>query len=104
MKLDEKLIFSVEINGNERGFFIQYHNNGEIWLEIPNAGGMADSVAKYPDQMEWLEAKMDLLPEDEIDRIWPTIWVLKSETILDKVQEILLIEGRLSSKHPSDFY
>ena len=95
-------IYEVEIGGHWRGFFLEQKSNGIVWLSIPDAGGQADMSPKYPDQLEWLLPQLEGL--SGLERIWPTIWVIPSDPVLFKVEQILRREGRLSRIPRSTYY
>jgi hypothetical protein len=75
------------------GFFFEDLDGGPA-LSIPDAGGMADSIPRVREQLEWLEARLSELPErDALERVWPTVWKLRTPAALEAVRALLRREG-----------
>ena len=97
-----KKVYSVEIEGEEYGFFIEKQEKRKWWLIIPDGGGMADMVPRFPEQYDWINPKLTEL--QDVKDIWGTIWEIKGKNALKQVEAILLKYGKLSNKNSSYYY
>lgn len=76
-------------------FTIEETPAGETYLSVPDQGGMADSMPKDQDQVDWLVAR--LAGVDGVARVWETSWRLKNKTAMEAVTSMLLLEhGRVT--------
>jgi hypothetical protein len=98
----KEIIFEVDISGRLYGFFIEITSEGKGSLQIPDAGGTADSSPKYPEQLTWLLPKLENI--ERLNRIWPTIWEFNTESTLIQLEDLFTREGKLSTKTRVDFY
>jgi hypothetical protein len=96
------IIYEVNIAGQLYGFFIEITSAGKGSLQIPDAGGMADSSPKYPAQLAWLLSKLEEV--QGLTRIWPTIWEFSTHPTLNQLKDLFEQEGRVSKKTRADFY
>ena len=87
MMEDDYKNFDVDINGKSYEFTL--HNyDGEIYLSIMDAGGLADAAPKYWEQYEWIEPKLAKITG--IKQTWTTQWHIKTKSALKKVEELFL--------------
>ncbi len=61
-----------------------------LFVGVPDAGGMVDSVPRVPEQLEWAEAAFATLPA--LERVWPTAWKLPPEA-LPELEELFRRNG-----------
>ena len=79
--------YDVDINGKLYEFTL--HNyDGDIYLSIMDAGGLADAAPRYREQYEWIEPKLAKIPG--IKQTWTTQWHIKTPTALKKVEQLFL--------------
>ena len=95
-------IYSVELEGEEYGFFLSKQESNKWWIIIPDCGGMADMLPKYPQQCEWLKSKIFKIPG--VKEIWGTIWEIDNNEVMEQVENLFLKYGKISNKTSIDFY
>jgi len=83
---DEYLNYDVNINGNLYEFSLDTYD-GESYLSILDAGGLADAVPKYWEQYEWIEPRLAKIPG--IKQTWTTRWHIQTPSALKKVKALL---------------
>ena len=98
----EKEVYNVVIGGQECGFFLERRDNGRIYLIIPNCGGMADSVPRHPEQLAWVEPRIEKIRG--ATRNWTTVWIFETPEAVAAVKRMFQRESQLSEKQSSDFY
>ena len=69
---------TVSMGSWEFHFFQQ---PGALYVDVPDRGGMMDSVPRIPEQLEWAEAAFATLPA--LERVWPTSWKVPPEALPD---------------------
>ena len=52
-----------------------------LFVSVPDCGGMADSVPRVPEQLDWAEEVFAAVPA--LKRTWPTTWQLPPEALPD---------------------
>ncbi len=91
-------IFQINIDGKDYDFKIESREDGPVYLSIPDPGGQMDSVVKYPEQLKWLEMKLEGFIG--LKRIWNISWEIESEEALRKLEQLFLNEGgKLTFEH-----
>lgn len=53
-------------------FIIDTASSGVTYVSVPDCGGMADSVPRIPEQLEWAEATFAELAV--LKQVWATSW------------------------------
>ena len=84
-------IYQIGINGKVYEFRIESLEQGMIYISVPDLGGQMDSVAKYPEQLEWLEEKLEGIVG--LKRVWNTSWEVESENAMKNLENLFINEG-----------
>jgi hypothetical protein len=98
----DNIVYAIVIQGRECGFFLERQEEGKLYLIIPDCGGMADMIPRRPEQLAWLEPRIEKI--QGATHIWPTIWDLNTPEAVAAVENMLQQEGKVSDKQRSNFY
>lgn len=73
----------------EWNFWVQ-ENAGELYISVPDCGGMADCAPRVPAQLAWAEQAFASIPG--LQRIWTTSWRIPPE-VLPALEQLLRDRG-----------
>jgi hypothetical protein len=62
----------------------EFHITEQPWglyVSVPDCGGVADSLPRYPEQLAWAESAFAALPA--LKRVWPTTWEVPPAALAD---------------------
>ena len=75
-------------------FTTEVKQAGDIFLSVPDHGGMADMIPKAPEQVDWLVPRLERI--DGVERVWETAWRLKDMAVKARVESMLLEHGSVT--------
>ena len=82
-----EIIYLVEIAGKQYKFSVKQNYDGKILFIVPDVGGQADMVPKFPEQLEWTEKQLRNIKG--ADKIWPTVWEMNMENPIETIEKLL---------------
>ena len=93
--------YYVEIDGREHVFFLKEMKDGKVYFTVPDVGGQADMVPKFPEQLEWTEKRIEFLKGNK--RVWPTVWEVKSKDPVVLIEDFLNKHAKIIKSNKIDY-
>ncbi len=96
-----RITYHVKIGEKEYEFFLDLKEDKRLLFLVPDCGGQADMVPKFPEQLEWTEK--NLANMKKVNQIWPTVWELKDEDVIREIERLFSEKAQLVKKERLDY-
>lgn len=96
-----RMTYYVKIQEKEYRFFLELNKDNKLFFIVPDCGGQADMVPKFPEQLEWTEKHLEKMKT--VRQIWPTVWKLNDEDAIQEIEHLFSEKAQLVKKERWDY-